>query len=142
MIAPVAFQDKLYPEQKLLHSWNEELALKWLDRWNTYFHPDNGVSYGSPVSIGPDYGGSVAKYSGGAIAPNGIMYVLGHLADDFVEIDTFTDTFVSSSAITNPSALNAIYHPYTNCIYYGLLNQVLKVDLATNAKTYISTVSG
>lgn len=134
MIAPVAFEDLTFPEQYLF-DWSDNESLKWMSVGSQYFTTDNGVSYGAAAAFGPDMGNSVAKYAGGALGLDGKIYALGHLQDNWVAIDTFTDTITSSSYSPNDPSSNAIaYSPFTNCVYADSDNGIVKID--TSAGTY------
>lgn len=137
MIAPVAFENLSFPDQRNL-DWSDFESIEWMRAGRDYFTTDNGVTYGTPVQVGSDLPSSVAMYAGGALAQDGTIYALGHLADDILKIDTYTDTITSQSySPVDPSSNACAYSPFTNCVYFDSDNGIVKYDVS--AGTYSAT---
>lgn len=138
MIAPVAFENLTFPEQYLL-DWSDNESLKWMSVGSQYFTTENGVSYGSPTTFGPDMGSGCCKYAGGALALDGKIYAMGHLFDNWISIDTFTDTVASSSySPVDPSSNAITYSPYTNCAYADSDDGIIKINIASGTTSVTS----
>lgn len=139
MIAPGAFENLTFPEQKLL-DWSNNESLTWMRVGSQYFTSTNGCSYGTPANISTDFGGSVAKWAGGALALDGKIYALGHLQDNYLIIDTFNDTTATTGSVspTDPSSNGSAYSPYTNCLYSDSDDGIYKFNVATSAFSFIS----
>lgn len=140
MIAPIAFEDLDFPEQRTL-DWSNNDSLSWMRAGAQYFTTTNGVSYGTPVEIGPGLGTASSKYAGGALTLTGSIYSLGHLPDNFIRIDTFNDLIASSSYSPNdPSSNASAYSPFTNKVYSDSDNGIVSINVSDN--TYIATAVG
>lgn len=137
MIAPIAFEDLTFPEQKLL-DWGNNETLQWMRVGAQYFTTTNGCSYGTPTTIGPDMTNATTKYAGGALALNGKIYALGHAFDNMLIIDTTNDTMTSSSySPLDPSSNASCYSPFTNCTYSDSDNGIVKYNVSND--TYSAT---
>lgn len=132
MIAPIAFEDLDFPEQKTL-DWSNNDSLTWMRAGAQYFTTTNGVSYGTPVNIGPSFGNTVTKYPGAALTLTGSIYSLGNLPDDFIRVNTFNDSVASSSySPADPRSNTAAYSPFTNKVYADSDDGIVSIDVATN----------
>lgn len=139
MIGPVSFEDKLFPDEGNPR-WANDDFLRWVDTFTTYFTSgsSDSVRYSSnPVVVGADLAAkaTAARYAGGVLAPNGKIYAVGHLADDVLVINSYTDTFTSFSAGvgSDPSSTNGIYDSVTDRIYYGTKYGVYTINPNTDA---------
>lgn len=139
MIAPAAFENVTFPDQKYL-DWTAYESIEWMRVGRQYFTAENGVSYGTPAGIGTDYGTSCCKWAGGALALNGNIYGLGHLQDNYLIIDSLNDTVTTSGTISpaDPSSNASVYNPFTNCIYSDADDGIYKYDVSAGTWSYVS----
>lgn len=139
MIAPVVFEDLDFPEQRTLQ-WSNNDSLSWMRAGAQYFTTTNGVSYGTPVNIGTDFGSSAIKWAGGALALNGNIYALGHLQDNYLVVNTLTDATSTTGSIspTDPSSNASAYSPFTNCVYSDADDGIYKFNVATSTFSFVS----
>ena len=143
MIAPAAFEDLTFPEQKL-KIWSAFESNQWLRATQNYFTSGsgNGVTYGSPVTIGSSYG--LARWNGATMADNGKIYAPAHLDDGFLIIDTTNDNVSQTGSLGggSPSCNGCFYSPITRCVYTATDDQrMYKMNIDTNAISYVSLPS-
>lgn len=140
MIAPVAYEDVNFPDQKDLN-WTRNESLQFRRAQEQTFTSQTGVTYDpNAISIGPSYGGSLAKWAGGALANDGKIYALGHDQDSYLVIDTYTDNVSTTGSIspTDPKNNSSVYSPYTNCVYSDADDGIYKFDVATSTYSYVT----
>lgn len=139
MIAPAAFEDLTFPEQKLQY-WSGFEANQWLRATQNYFTSGSGnnVTYGTPIEIGSALSGGVAKYGGACIADNGKIYASGHLNVDILIVDTSNDNITTTGNLgSSPSTNGIFYSPITRCVYTARTstNAMYKLNIDTNTLT-------
>lgn len=140
MFAPAAVEDITFPQQKL-NPWSSFESNQWLRATNAYFTSGsgNGVTYGAPTTIGAALSGTVAKYAGGAMAPNGIIYCPGHLNTNWLLIDTNNDTISTTGSVGSAACNGAFYSPLTNAVYAASQNpQMNKITINNNSGSSVS----
>jgi len=139
MIAPVAFENLQFPDQRNL-DWSDFESIEWMRAGREYFTTENGITYGNPAQVGPNLAGSSLNYAGGALAEDGTIYALGHAADEILKINTYDNTFTSQSySPVNPSSNSCAYSPFTNCVYFDSDKGIVKYDVDTTTTTLVST---
>jgi hypothetical protein len=143
MIAPAAFEDLTFPEQKL-NPWSGFESNQWLRATQNYFTSGSGndVSYGTPTQIGSSYG--FAAWNGTAMADNGKIYSSPHLSDGFLIIDTADDSISTTGSLGggSPSTNGCFYSPITRCVYSATDDmRMYKMNIDTNAISYVSLPS-
>lgn len=115
MIAPAAFEDLTFPEQKLLY-WSKNEFNQWGRAGLSYF------SSGSNIQNQPTYTTASLLHTGmgtiqaGALATNGKLYLGGYGTTGTYTLDTLTDTTASLGAISS-NCQSAFYNSFTNRAY-------------------------
>lgn len=143
MIAPAAFEDLTFPEQTL-NPWSSFESNQWMRATANYFTSGsgNGVTYGSPVEIGATLSGTTAKYNGGCMAPNGIIYAPGHLNTNWLLVDTYTDTVSTTGSIGSASTNGAFYSPTNRAVYCATSDpRMYKLSIDNHSGSFVSLPS-
>lgn len=137
MIAPAAFEDITFPQQGLVQ-WSQFESNQWFRGIDSYFTPNNGVIYGSPTEIGSTYSGT-AKWNGGAMTPSGKLYAPGHLATDWLVVDTNNDNIYRTGSVGAGNTNGAFYSPLTNAVYAASSNpQMNKIVVSNDSGSSVS----
>lgn len=140
MIAPAAFENVTFPDQKSL-DWSSYESLEWLRAGGQYFNSKNGITYGAPITIGPNFGATAAKFSGVALAYDGCLYGLSSVNQSaYLKIDTYTDAVTTIPFTpTGPSSLASAYNGFTNSIYSDMrFNTMAVFNVGTQTYTTIT----
>lgn len=140
MIAPAAFEDLTFPQQTLI-PWSSYESDQWLRAYTNYFNQIciPSASYGAPVEIGATLAGGVAKYNGGAMADNGIIYAPGHLNTDWLLVNTYTDNISTTGSIGTASTNGAFYSPRNRAVYCATSNpRMYKLSIDNNSGSFVA----
>ena len=133
MIAPAAFEDLTFPNQKL-NPFSQFESEQWMRaglQLNTTL-----CEYGTATRIGSSYGTGVVKWNGAALAANGKIYAPPHVRNDWLIIDTLTDSVTTTGSVNNSND-GAFYDKITNSVY-GFGSSGCKINCATDASSNIS----
>lgn len=142
MIAPAAFEDLTFPQQTLI-PWSSYESDQWLRAYTNYFNQIciPSASYGAPVEIGSTYTGT-AKWNGGAMADNGIIYAPGHLRTDWLLVDTYTDNVSTTGSIGAANTNGAFYSPRNRAVYCATSNpRMYKLSIDNNSGSFVTLPS-
>lgn len=143
MIAPAAFEDLTFPQQTL-NPWSSFESNQWMRANGNYFTSGSGnnVTYGSPVEIGSALAGGVAKYNGGAMAANGVIYAPGHLNTDWLLVNTYTDAVSTTGSIGAASTNGAFYSPINRAVYCATSDpRMYKLPIDNHSGSFVSLPS-
>lgn len=126
----------LFPDQSLATFTSAE-ATQWQNAASAF----NTTTYGyaSSVSDLGSVAGGVAKYNTAALASNGKIYSPGHVNSNWLIVDTFNDTFTTSTAGTfNGDNDGCVFDKITGYVYsFG--NGGSKINPSTGVS---STITG
>ena len=123
-----------WPDQSI-STWTSTEGTAWLTEGTSLFNSSNTVSYGTPTYIATPAVGSCCFWAGGTLAPDGNIYVLGHLEDTMLVINTNTDVISTiafpASIGANPSAHGGAYSAITNSLYFCTQYGIVFYNLTT-----------
>lgn len=123
-----------WPDQSI-STWTATEGNQWLTEGTSLFNSSNTVSYGTPTYISTTTSNSCCFWAGGTLAPDGNIYVLGHLEDNMLVINTNTDAIsyiaFPSSIGLNPSAHGGAYSAITNSLYFCTQYGIVFYNLTT-----------
>lgn len=140
MFAPAAFEDLTFPQQNL-NPWTSYESNQWLRGYTNYFtsNSGNGVVYGTPIEIGSALAGTTAKYNGGAMAANGVIYAPGHLNTDWLLVNTNNDSVSTTGSIGSAATNGAFYSPRNRAVYCATSDpRMYKLSIDNNSGSFVS----
>jgi hypothetical protein len=140
MIAPAAFEDLTFPQQTLI-PWSSYESNQWVRAYDNYFNQITipSASYGAPIEIGAALAGGIAKYNGGAMADNGVIYAPGHLQTNWLLIDTYTDNISVTGSIGAGATNGAFYSPRNRAVYCATSNpRMYKLPIDNNSGSFVA----
>ena len=124
-----------WPDQSISTWTSSGEGNQWLTEGTSLFNSSNTVSYGTPTYISTTTSNSCCFWAGGTLAPDGNIYVLGHLEDNMLVINTNTDAIsyiaFPSSIGLNPSAHGGAYSAITNSLYFCTQYGIVFYNLTT-----------
>jgi hypothetical protein len=140
MIAPAAFEDLTFPQQTLI-PWSSYESDQWLRAYSNYFNQIcvPSASYGAAIEIGPTLAGGVAKYNGGAMADNGVIYAPGHVNTDWLLVNTYTDNVSVTGSVGAGNTNGAFYSPRNRAVYTASSNpRMYKLSIDNNSGSFVA----